>query len=553
MRSFSACLALSLLAGAIAQNAPNFNLQSYTVEGVILLPYAELKEPINAYFDLETNRSRVDYYGGLTQTLQLPNLDNSGANINLMWWVNPSGATERVCFRVNGTSDAPVTPTSVLPDLSGFKSAGADYCPDEFWPVDRSTANKSCELWLYSVANENKLNSYKFWLTRDSAGNAVPVEYRFVGADTLLGSHYDEYVVVYRNFVQPATIDDSVFEIASGLTCRDYPGPGLKQNVAIHDPIREFVHGVSNHIDSEFDSFKKKHGKVYAHKHEHDTKKDIFRHNYRMIQTLNRKNHHYKTAVNHLADWSLQQIGGLRGRIPTKGYNGGKAFVKPVRDDLPDQLDWRLFGAVNPIKDQAICGSCWSFGTTGTIEGTYFVKTGKLLRLSEQQMIDCSWQQGDNGCSGGEDWRAYAYLLAAGGQSLDEDYGGYLGQEGKCHDKDVDFAVSITGFVNVTVNDVGALEVALFENGPVTIAIDASRPGFSFYANGVYYDESCGNLPENLDHQVLAVGYGTLYGQKYWLVRNSWSTYWGNDGYILMAQKDNNCGVMTEPSYPLFD
>jgi len=91
----------------------------------------------------------------------------------------------------------------------------------------------------------------------------------------------------------------------------------------------------------------------------------------------------------------------------------------------------------------------------------------------------------------------------------------------------------------------------LFENGPVTIGIDASQKSFSFYANGVYYDANCGNQPENLDHQVLAVGYGTLYGQRYWLVKNSWSTYWGNDGYVLMAQKDNNCGVMTSPTYPL--
>ena len=94
-------------------------------------------------------------------------------------------------------------------------------------------------------------------------------------------------------------------------------------------------------------------------------------------------------------------------------------------------------GAVNPVKDQAVCGSCWSFGTSGTIEGTYFVKTGILPRLSEQQLIDCSWQQGDDGCDGGEDFRAYSYIQSVGGLSLDEDYGGYLGQDGKCHDRRV--------------------------------------------------------------------------------------------------------------------
>jgi C1A family cysteine protease len=107
--------------------------------------------------------------------------------------------------------------------------------------------------------------------------------------------------------------------------------------------------------------------------------------------------------------------------------------------------------------------------------------------------------------------------------------------------------------VNVTSNDPDALKIALFENGPVTVAIDASQPSFSFYSNGVYYDENCGNQPDNLDHQVLAVGYGKMCGQDYWLIRNSWSTWWGNDGYILMSTKNNNCGVMTSPTYPLID
>lgn len=160
-----------------------------------------------------------------------------------------------------------------------------------------------------------------------------------------------------------------------------------------------------------------------------------------------------KLAINHLADYSQDELKMLRGRLHTPGYNGGQPFrAVNKRDAVPDQFDWRLYGAVNPVKDQAVCGSCWSFGTTGTIEGTYFVKTGKLVRLSEQQLIDCSWQQGnelirssatncsnagDNGCDGGEDFRAYTYMMNAGGLSLNEDYGGYLGQDGKCHDKDV--------------------------------------------------------------------------------------------------------------------
>jgi C1A family cysteine protease len=90
---------------------------------------------------------------------------------------------------------------------------------------------------------------------------------------------------------------------------------------------------------------------------------------------------------------------------------------------------------------------------------------------------------------------------------------------------------------------------AIYNHGPISVAIDASHLSFAFYSNGVYFEPECGNAPQDLDHQVLAVGYGVLDGSAYILVKNSWSTHWGNDGYILMSQKDNNCGIATDASY----
>lgn len=141
-------------------------------------------------------------------------------------------------------------------------------------------------------------------------------------------------------------------------------------------------------------------------------------------------------------------------------------------------------------------------GTTGTIEGVYFVKTGHLVKLSQQQLIDCSWNEGDNGCDGGEDFRAYEYIIKVNGLSTEEDYGSYLGEDGRCHDKTVNKAVRLTGFYNVTTGDSQALEAALFYNGPVTVAIDASHKSLSFYSHGVYYEPNCKNKPQDLDHQV---------------------------------------------------
>jgi len=212
-------------------------------------------------------------------------------------------------------------------------------------------------------------------------------------------------------------------------------------------------------------------------------------------------------------------------------------------------MDWRLYGAVSSVKDQSVCGSCWSFGTVGTIEGALFLKTGKLTRLSQQALVDCSWGMGNNGCDGGEDFRVYQWMIKHGGIPTEESYGPYLGADGYCHLENATLTAPIKGYVNVTSGDIEALKVAIFRHGPISVAIDASHRSFSFYANGVYYEPECGSGEDSLDHAVLAVGYGVLKGEPYWLVKNSWSTYWGNDGYVLMSQKDNNCGVATMATY----
>ncbi|NXR02233.1 CYSP1 proteinase, partial [Sagittarius serpentarius] len=108
----------------------------------------------------------------------------------------------------------------------------------------------------------------------------------------------------------------------------------------------------------------------------------------------------------------------------------------------------------------------------------------------------------------------------------------------------------LAGYASVEPGSAAALKTALVKHGPVAVNIDASHKSFAFYANGVYEEPHCGNETSALDHAVLAVGYGVLHGKSYWLIKNSWSTYWGNDGYILMAMKDNNCGVATAASFP---
>jgi C1A family cysteine protease len=284
---------------------------------------------------------------------------------------------------------------------------------------------------------------------------------------------------------------------------------------------------------------------------EQEKRLNLFRHNFRFIHSKNRQGLTYKLAVNHLADRSDDEIRVLRGKQYTRGYNGGSPFPYKSTDytKLPGSLDWRLYGAVTPVKDQSVCGSCWSFGTIGAVEGAHFLKTGNLVRFSQQALIDCSWGYGNNGCDGGEDFRSYQWMMKHGGIPSADSYGPYLGIDGYCHVQNTTMGTKITGYVNVTSGDLNALKLAIVKHGPISVGIDASHKTLSFYANGVYFEPKCGNKEDQLDHAVLAVGYGILNGQKYWLIKNSWSTYWGNDGYVLMSQKDNNCGVATSPTY----
>ncbi|NXA50260.1 CYSP2 proteinase, partial [Nothocercus julius] len=266
------------------------------------------------------------------------------------------------------------------------------------------------------------------------------------------------------------------------------------------------------------------------------------------------------------------------GRVGTRPRGAAEGRWEQLSALAPRQVR-----AVTPVKDQAVCGSCWSFATTGAMEGALFLKvragrprgasrwgprlgpcsvslspqTGVLTPLSQQVLIDCSWGFGNYACDGGEEWRAYEWIKKHGGIASTESYGSYKGQlpplpqNGLCHYNQSEMLGRITGYVNITSGNITAVKTALYKHGPVAVSIDASHKSFSFYSNGVYYEPKCANTTGALDHAVLAVGYGVLQGETYWLVKNSWSTYWGNDGYILMAMRDNNCGVATEATYPI--
>jgi cathepsin L len=304
-----------------------------------------------------------------------------------------------------------------------------------------------------------------------------------------------------------------------------------------------------------FKSWMRQHGKQYDSFEESMTRFDIFKQNLEFIEKHNSENHGFQVALNKYADLTNDEFRSLMNGLKVSKIPEVNAedFSVPV-DSLPSSVNWVTKGAVTPVKNQGQCGCCWSFSATGSMEGAYAIATGNLVSLSEQNLVDCSSSYGNQGCNGGVMDYAFEYVIANKGIDTESSYP-YLGyQENTCKFNRNNVGATISSYTDVTSGSEPALQTAVANVGPVSIGIDASGSAFQFYSGGVYYNPDCSST--NLDHGVLAVGYGvdSSSGADYWLVKNSWGTDWGINGYIMMARnRNNNCGVATMASYPVVD
>eukprot|EP00697_Spironema_sp_BW2_P015938 gnl/Spiro4/6990_TR3630_c0_g1_i1.p1 gnl/Spiro4/6990_TR3630_c0_g1~~gnl/Spiro4/6990_TR3630_c0_g1_i1.p1 ORF type:complete len:548 (+),score=137.83 gnl/Spiro4/6990_TR3630_c0_g1_i1:220-1644(+) len=403
--------------------------------------------------------------------------------------------------------------------------------------------------WQSTVQDSvgNTTAYYDYYQTLDTN---IPVRFHMIGYDTIFGSHPDEYTLDFVTF--DTTPDPHVFNVPA-LCNVSAPVEALRENSQLL-MFKGLFRPAAAH-DDEYRDFTRHHGKNYD-KSEYLQRRAHYRDSLMYIKHHNERHQTFKLKPTRFADWSRQEY--LSTMLPTHKKSKRPITAPNVHKisgaTSPASLDWRQKGVVGPPKDQAACGSCWAFSTTGALEGAIALKYGTLVSLSEQQLVDCSWDNNNDGCNGGLQNQAFDYIIANGGLDTEDTYG-YLGANGLCkfNKSYVPDNSTVKSYTIVKEGDEVGLVDACATMGPVAVSIDASHPSFEFYSDGVYYEPDCKHDADDLDHAVLLVGYGTdPLGGDYWLVRNSWAVHWGNEGYIKMARnRNNNCGVATAAIYAI--
>ncbi|GAB6027064.1 hypothetical protein CHUAL_013791 [Chamberlinius hualienensis] len=310
--------------------------------------------------------------------------------------------------------------------------------------------------------------------------------------------------------------------------------------------------------DSEWENFKIKFGRKYKSPTEEYYRKKIFLNN---KLTIDRHNQRYAEGrstftlgINQLADLTTKEYNDLMNGYKMNKRIPSALIHNTVAESNNTSVDWRTSGCISPVEDQGQCGSCWAFSTTGSTEFVNCQSKGTLNVLSEQNLIDCTYSYGNTGCDGGSIVASFQYIIDTNGIDTEESYP-YTGTSTstECKYAFTSRGGTLTGYIDVTPSsDESVLQNAV-DISAVSASIDASQESFQLYSSGLYDEPLCSST--ELNHAILIVGYGTNEeASDFWLVKNSWGTSWGEQGYINMSRnKNNQCGIATEASYPLLE
>uniref|UniRef100_A0A646QI32 Cystatin n=1 Tax=Hemiscolopendra marginata TaxID=943146 RepID=A0A646QI32_9MYRI len=295
----------------------------------------------------------------------------------------------------------------------------------------------------------------------------------------------------------------------------------------------------------QFKNFVRRFQKTYNNEEEMKHRFEIFRQNLKIIHML-------KETEQGTAEYGVTEFSDLTkdefkqrylGLNPSLARHERQRQAKIPNVQFPPSFDWRDHNAVTPVKNQKQCGSCWAFSVTGNVEGQWAIQKGKLISLSEQELVDCD--KLDEGCNGGYMTNAYEQIIKLGGLESESDYP-YEAEDEKCHFQKPKVQVTINDYQNISNNETEMAQW-LYKNGPISIGINANA--MQFYYGGISHPWKFLCNPKNLDHGVLIVGYGSskysLFNKTipYWIVKNSWGSSWGEKGYYRVYRGDGTCGL----------
>ena len=300
-----------------------------------------------------------------------------------------------------------------------------------------------------------------------------------------------------------------------------------------------------DHEEKAFIQWMRNNNQVYTGD-EYQIRFGIFLANNKLVKEHNSINGGYSVSLNKYATMTPSEYKALLGFKPITQKR--KVYASTKISNKVESVDWRNKGVVNDIKDQGNCGSCWAFSTIQAAESANAILYGKLESYSEQNLVDCVPLC--YGCNGGTMDASYDYIISNqnGKFNLESDYP-YMQTEGTCKFAQYEKVGSISKYIDVEYGNEDQLASLVAQYGPACIAIDASHWSFQLYTGGIYDEPACSS--EFLDHAVGCVGYGQQENTKYWIVRNSWGSSWGENGYIRMIWNNNHCGIASSACVPL--
>jgi len=303
--------------------------------------------------------------------------------------------------------------------------------------------------------------------------------------------------------------------------------------LSLHVPTH-FTHTHEDPAMDVFENWMSKFNKVYETPEEAEYRFDVFKKNLEIVKWMQMSDDSAVYGPTQFADLTVEEFSDyyLNFKISYMPTDAERQYYEP-RNDLPDSFDWREYGAVTPARSQGMCGSCWAFSAVGNLEGLYKKKTGNIIDLSTQQLVDCDTQS--QGCNGGfMDW-AFQYIKEAGGLQSEESYP-YEGMDNQCRFDASKKVLEVTGWTFMA-KDENSIQVGLVDHAPMAIALNASFLQFYFF--GIFDPIWC---PTSLNHGVTLVGYGDA-KKPFWILKNSWGASWGEDGYFRMVRGKGKCGI----------